>query len=50
MWIQEDLEGKAVQELETLRQGSTSIPEYAVTFKQKVAYTHFSDYDQRLKF
>jgi hypothetical protein len=50
MWIQEDLEGKAVRELETLRQGSTSVPEYAATFKQKAAYTHFSDYDQRLKF
>jgi hypothetical protein len=50
MWIQEDLEGKAVRELETLRQGSTSIPEYAAAFKQKAAYTHFSDYDQRLKF
>ncbi|KAG1760902.1 hypothetical protein EDD22DRAFT_987973 [Suillus occidentalis] len=48
MWIQEDLEGKAVRELETLRQGSTSVPEYVATFKQKAASTHFSNYDQRL--
>jgi hypothetical protein len=50
MWVQEDTEGKAIQELESLRQGSTSVPEYVATFKQKAAYTHFSDYDLRLKF
>jgi hypothetical protein len=50
MWTQEDTEGKAIRELESLRQGSTSIPEYVAAFKQKAAYTRFSDYDLRLKF
>jgi hypothetical protein len=50
MWTQEDLEGKAIRELESLRQGSTSVPEYVAAFKQKAAYTKFSDYDLRLKF
>ncbi|KAG2342604.1 hypothetical protein BDR05DRAFT_948692 [Suillus weaverae] len=45
MWGLEDKEGRAIRELESLRQGSSSIPEYVAAFKQKAAYTHFSDYD-----
>ncbi|KAG2084740.1 uncharacterized protein F5147DRAFT_525622, partial [Suillus discolor] len=36
--------------LEALRQGSSSVPEYAAAFKQKAAHTSFSDYNQRQKF
>lgn len=50
MWIQEDEEGKAVQEIESLRQGSMTVPEYVATFRQKAAYTKFSDYDLCQKF
>ena len=50
MWGQDDREGKAIRELETLKQGSSSVPEYAAAFKQKAALTKYSDYDLRLKF
>jgi len=50
MWVIEDKEAKAVRDLETLKQGSSSVPEYVAVFKQKAAYTKFSDYDLRVKF
>jgi hypothetical protein len=50
MWIIEDKEPKVVQDLETLRQGSSSVPEYVAIFKQKATYTKFSDYDLHVKF
>jgi len=50
MWVIEDKEAKAVRDLETLKQGYSSVPEYVAVFKQKATYTKFSDYDLHVKF
>jgi Ty3 transposon capsid-like protein len=49
MFKDENKEAKAIRELETLKQGSSSVPEYVASFKQKSVFTNFSDYDLRLK-
>jgi hypothetical protein len=50
MWGVADKEGKAIRELDALKQGNTTALDYVATFRQKSAKCSFSDYDLHRRF
>jgi len=50
MWGVVDKEGKAIRELDALKQGSSTVVDYVAAFRQKAAKCGFSDYDLRRRF
>jgi hypothetical protein len=50
MWGIADKEGKAIRELDALKQGNTTVADYVAIFRQKSAKCGFSDYDLRRRF
>jgi len=50
MWGVVDKEGKAIRELDALKQGSSTVSDYVASFRQKAAKCSFSDYDLRRRF
>jgi len=50
MWGVIDKEGRAIRELDALKQGSSTVADYVAQFRQKAAKCGFSDYDLRRRF
>jgi len=50
MWGVVDKEGRAIRELDALKQGSSTVADYVAAFRQKAAKCGFSDYDLRRRF